>query len=332
MRLIVVALEITVPLALSWAHFDRGDMPRRPGRNGYGEQIPGSHAQEEMQFREASQTSQRREMKVKPASTRWFEVVATKRLSVKGGVGTGLVIRFKLGLCDQQKDYGKEFHQMLTSTDLDEEPPAKRPALSAAEEEQVSRYDALNVRQGRGGLGLGTEPVDESMGASSTSGGGGEARSVASHYNSLADRHRTLDSGSDILYVRNLHNWIKAVLIGRHIKRGCSVLDLACGKGGDMLKFRAGGCASYVGIDVAAQSVRDAVSRYNGSHGRGGPHSIARHKLMRHTTVRTAAARPRCAMLCHAMLCYAMLSRWTAVRRPLYRGRLLRPSARRRAA
>ncbi len=125
-----------------------------------------------------------------------------------------------------------------------------------ADAELERHYEAVKSRAGRAGLGL----------------GGDEAapRDVADHYNSLADRHRTLDSGSQILHVRNLHNWIKAVLIGRHMRPGHAVLDMACGKGGDMLKFKAGNCAHYVGVDIAAQSVCDAVARYNGSHGRGG--------------------------------------------------------------
>ena len=125
-----------------------------------------------------------------------------------------------------------------------------------ADAELERHYEAVKSRAGRAGLGLG--------------GGETASRDVADHYNSLADRHRTLDSGSQILHVRNLHNWIKAVLIGRHMRPGHAVLDMACGKGGDMLKFKAGNCAHYVGVDIAAQSVCDAVARYNGSHGRGG--------------------------------------------------------------
>ena len=95
-----------------------------------------------------------------------------------------------------------------------------------------------------------------------------EAASVAAHYNAIGDRHRTLVTGSNILQTRNLNNWIKSVLIGKYMSPKHSVLDLACGKGGDLLKFKAGKCGSYVGIDIAVQSVRDAVSRYNGSNGR----------------------------------------------------------------
>jgi len=133
-------------------------------------------------------------------------------------------------------------------------------------EEQLSRhYDRLQERdynRSKAGLGSGGGP-----GASTLAPDGA---AVAQHYNSLQDRHRTLTGGSDILHLRNLNNWIKSVLIGRYLKRGHSVLDLACGKGGDMLKFKAGGCAAYVGIDIAGQSVRDAVYRYNGANGRPG--------------------------------------------------------------
>ena len=98
---------------------------------------------------------------------------------------------------------------------------------------------------------------------------GGEV-DVANHYNNFKDRHRTLTSGSDILNLKNLNNWVKSVLIGKHIKSNGAVLDLACGKGGDMLKFQAGKCTLYVGIDIAIASVRDALTRYNGYDGRPG--------------------------------------------------------------
>ena len=131
-------------------------------------------------------------------------------------------------------------------------------------------YDELAERdynRSKAGLGSAAE-VEQSrpapMGGHSE-GGGGDGRAVALHYNSLADRHRTLSSGSDILHLRNLNNWIKSVLIKEHMQRGHGVLDLACGKGGDLNKFKIGGVEHYVGIDIAGQSVRDAVHRFNGS-------------------------------------------------------------------
>ena len=130
-----------------------------------------------------------------------------------------------------------------------------------ADEAKLARhYDnlqELDYNRTKAGLGSATHSTHAPEGAA-----------VAQHYNQLHDRHRTLSSGSQILHLRNLNNWIKSVLIGGNMKRGHSVLDLACGKGGDMLKFKAGGCAAYVGIDIAGQSVRDAVGRYNGSNNR----------------------------------------------------------------
>lgn len=135
---------------------------------------------------------------------------------------------------------------------------------AAARHEHLTAADYGRSKAGLGSFcGAGSEKAGEKAGV------------VATHYNSLPDRHRTLDGGSEILRVRNLNNWIKSVLIAKHLAKGRggmgpAVLDLACGKGGDMLKFKAGNCAAYVGIDIAAQSVRDAVDRYNGAHGRSG--------------------------------------------------------------
>ena len=111
-------------------------------------------------------------------------------------------------------------------------------------------------------------------GLGSSSDGADQATSVAQHYNSLSDRHRTLSSGSNILHLRNLNNFVKSVLFQKHLPRGdrkrggAAVLDLACGKGGDMLKFKASDVAVYVGIDIAARSVQDGIHRYNGANGR----------------------------------------------------------------
>ena len=139
---------------------------------------------------------------------------------------------------------------------------------SWSEESQAARYESLvaaDYSRTKAGLGSHTAEPEESAAAST----------VATHYNSIPDRHRTLESGSEILRLRNLNNFIKSLLIAKHLPRnfgtmGHAVLDLACGKGGDMLKFKQGKCAMYVGIDIAAQSVRDAIERYNGTNGRPG--------------------------------------------------------------
>lgn len=90
---------------------------------------------------------------------------------------------------------------------------------------------------------------------------------VAQHYNKRANTRRTTTSGASILGLRNLNNWIKSVLLNAHLSTNCSVLDFACGKGGDLLKYRTAGIGHYVGIDIARGSVTDAVSRYNSDGG-----------------------------------------------------------------
>jgi len=61
------------------------------------------------------------------------------------------------------------------------------------------------------------------------------------------------------------------VLIQLYAQRGDAVLDLACGKGGDLIKWDKASIGYYVGIDIADGSIEDARNRYNGEtdHARG---------------------------------------------------------------
>ncbi|KAG8459146.1 hypothetical protein KFE25_002553 [Diacronema lutheri] len=88
---------------------------------------------------------------------------------------------------------------------------------------------------------------------------------VAQHYNKRKNTHRTTTSGATIQGLRNMNNFIKSCLLNHYLRPNCSVLDIACGKGGDFSKFRAGRIGHYVGVDIARGSVVDAISRYNGN-------------------------------------------------------------------
>ena len=76
------------------------------------------------------------------------------------------------------------------------------------------------------------------------------------YYNEKSARRRTLQEGDG---VRNAHNFIKAVLIQTHIPKGIHLLDLGCGQGGDILKYRRLNLKSYRGIDTSHTAI-DAAS------------------------------------------------------------------------
>jgi SAM-dependent methyltransferase len=68
--------------------------------------------------------------------------------------------------------------------------------------------------------------------------------------------------------VRRFHSWIKAVIIeeaatlARETADGAlRVVDLACGRGGDLLKFRALGEVVYRGVDASAEALEAAEAR-----------------------------------------------------------------------
>lgn len=93
---------------------------------------------------------------------------------------------------------------------------------------------------------------------------------VADFYNHRTDVEVGRDRAeSRIIHLKNLNNWIKSVLLREAVRPGDAVLDLACGKGGDLTKFSRLGVSSYVGVDVAPSAVQEARNRYNGASGGG---------------------------------------------------------------
>lgn len=90
------------------------------------------------------------------------------------------------------------------------------------------------------------------------------------------------DEFKNMLYYRNkdvtreafnkFHNWVKDLIIWNHITpeyfegNRLHVLDMACGRGGDLMKFYHAKVKSYVGIDIDSQNLLSttdgALSRY----------------------------------------------------------------------
>lgn len=68
-------------------------------------------------------------------------------------------------------------------------------------------------------------------------------------------------------HLQRFHNDAKRALLETFASRATSLLDLACGRGGDIHKWHALGIAEVRGLDVSGESVAEARSRYaNAAH------------------------------------------------------------------
>ena len=72
---------------------------------------------------------------------------------------------------------------------------------------------------------------------------------VASHYNARPQGSIVERSRSAIIQTRLFNNWVKSILIKEFVRgRALKVLDLACGKGGDLGKWDRLSVTHYVGV------------------------------------------------------------------------------------
>ncbi|CCG84374.1 protein of unknown function [Taphrina deformans PYCC 5710] len=89
---------------------------------------------------------------------------------------------------------------------------------------------------------------------------------VRSHYNARPNQGRQQRNQSPIVNLRNFNNWIKSTLIRNFTPSGreqrVRVLDMGCGKGGDLMKWDKAEISSYTGIDLAEVSIDQARGRY----------------------------------------------------------------------
>ncbi|WVQ78726.1 hypothetical protein IAT38_000813 [Cryptococcus sp. DSM 104549] len=92
----------------------------------------------------------------------------------------------------------------------------------------------------------------------------GVVASVANHYNARPEVGVAHREFSPIIGLKKFNNWVKSVLIGKfaHRPRG-RVLDVGCGKGGDLNKWKQARIGLYVGLDLASTSVEQAADRYH---------------------------------------------------------------------
>ncbi|KIJ32457.1 hypothetical protein M422DRAFT_213808, partial [Sphaerobolus stellatus SS14] len=98
---------------------------------------------------------------------------------------------------------------------------------------------------------------------------------VAQHYNSRPDVGVTERRDSPIIGLKNFNNWVKSVLIAKFSREAFEasmvhqgrmrgkVLDMGCGKGGDLQKWQKALVKEYVGLDIADVSVQQARGRWS---------------------------------------------------------------------
>ena len=69
---------------------------------------------------------------------------------------------------------------------------------------------------------------------------------------------------SRIIFLRSFNNWVKASIINKYCHRlgqQLSVLDLCCGKGGDLDKYFINKIKLYVGADISGELLQNAKTR-----------------------------------------------------------------------
>lgn len=107
---------------------------------------------------------------------------------------------------------------------------------------------------------------------------------VRQHYNQRTQQSKSQGprTSSPIYKLRNFNNTIKYILLGNWAKHDAessplfSILDLCCGKGGDLNKCEFIKIDQYIGIDISDLSVREAFSRYSRQKARFKPRNGAR--------------------------------------------------------
>lgn len=85
---------------------------------------------------------------------------------------------------------------------------------------------------------------------------------IKEHYNRIKKTPKERIR-SKVANIRYTNNFIKAVLIRYYVRPGMSVLDIGCGKGGDLKKYDKANIREYYGLDIAEVSIYDARIRHN---------------------------------------------------------------------
>ncbi|KOS17372.1 mRNA cap guanine-N7 methyltransferase [Escovopsis weberi] len=158
--------------------------------------------------------------------------------------------------------------------------PGARARISEAEREAIRQRQIERDRQAAEAAAVQTAEVVRARGTHDV---------VREHYNSVPERGRDWRTrDSKIKGLRVFNNWIKSCIIqryspdedhtpgsreqGRSSGRELLILDIGCGKGGDLSKWQQAPqpIQLYVGLDPANVSIEQARDRYRNLSSRGG--------------------------------------------------------------
>lgn len=153
-------------------------------------------------------------------------------------------------------------------------PPRQRKRPGAASRLTAADREAARQRQ------LQREQEDERR-AQQVAASRGVHDVVRQHYNMVPERGREWRvTDSKIKGLRSFNNWVKSSTIQKFIgdERHIKVLDIGCGKGGDLQKWQSSRKVElYVGADPADVSINQARDRYNQMRKRAGKHQRLFH-------------------------------------------------------
>ena len=130
--------------------------------------------------------------------------------------------------------------------------------------------DLKPSKRGREQVGAsGASPPSKKVRDGSTSADAADALSVAQMYDRVAVsaaaalQNRGRSGVDPLAHLRPFNNWVKRSLIAEYCAPGSAVLDLACGRGGDLFKIVDTKPRLYVGSDISRVSLEEAVGRIN---------------------------------------------------------------------
>lgn len=161
---------------------------------------------------------------------------------------------------DRDDSYDK---RKFSYENYDEPRKLKRPNRRKNKEEQEKIAKEIRERKEEQEKKALQEALDQRESGSVVSRQSAIDSVVRKHYNTRTVLSRNeRRTNSPIIKLRNFNNAIKYMLIGKFTEPECKVLDIGCGKGGDLNKWRMARCAFYVGVDISDMSIKEAIHRY----------------------------------------------------------------------